>query len=277
MTSPAILGVGDNVVDRYVNAGLMYPGGNAVNVAVLSRRRGARSAYVGRVGSDAAGELVLGSLIEEGVGTTRVQIYDGRNAYADVELRDRDRVFLRSSKEDSLFRMSADDLAYASEFDIAHTAYTANLAEDIPALATRTRVSYDFGTKPVDDLTHVLPHLFLGTISGGQMSAAEAEERACWLVARGATYGLVTRGIQGAVLASAGDSWHGTSKPVHAVDTLGAGDSFIASLLVDLCAGVDEQAALATAADHAAAVCTYHGAFGHAASIPTEASERALT
>ncbi|MFD2353648.1 hypothetical protein ACFSTC_36920 [Nonomuraea ferruginea] len=32
---------GDNVVDRYLHAGLMYPGGSAANVAVHSRRLGA--------------------------------------------------------------------------------------------------------------------------------------------------------------------------------------------------------------------------------------------
>ena len=29
-----IVGVGDNVLDKYVDQGLMYPGGNAVNVPV---------------------------------------------------------------------------------------------------------------------------------------------------------------------------------------------------------------------------------------------------
>ena len=32
-----VLGLGDNVVDRYVNKGIMFPGGNAVNFAVYAR------------------------------------------------------------------------------------------------------------------------------------------------------------------------------------------------------------------------------------------------
>ena len=35
--TPRILGLGDNTVDTYVDAGLQFPGGNAVNVAVLAR------------------------------------------------------------------------------------------------------------------------------------------------------------------------------------------------------------------------------------------------
>ena len=40
----------------------MYPGGNAVNVAVHARRNGATSAYLGAVGTDRAGQVVLAAL-----------------------------------------------------------------------------------------------------------------------------------------------------------------------------------------------------------------------
>lgn len=30
-----VLGLGDNVVDKYENLGIMYPGGNSLNFAVL--------------------------------------------------------------------------------------------------------------------------------------------------------------------------------------------------------------------------------------------------
>ena len=61
-----ILGAGDNVVDRYVDLGTLYPGGNALNVAVFAARFGAEAAYLGVVGDDEAGRLVRRSLIEEG-------------------------------------------------------------------------------------------------------------------------------------------------------------------------------------------------------------------
>ena len=39
-----LAGVGDNVVDRYRDLGLMFPGGQALNVAVHARRIGIESA-----------------------------------------------------------------------------------------------------------------------------------------------------------------------------------------------------------------------------------------
>lgn len=32
-----VLGLGDNVVDKYVNLKIMYPGGNALNFAVFAK------------------------------------------------------------------------------------------------------------------------------------------------------------------------------------------------------------------------------------------------
>lgn len=51
----SIVGFGDNVVDRYEHLGVMYPGGNAANVAVYARWLGAaRAAYMGIFGTDEA-------------------------------------------------------------------------------------------------------------------------------------------------------------------------------------------------------------------------------
>lgn len=45
-----IIGIGDNVIDRYLNLHRIYPGGNAVNVAVHMARQGAQASYLGGAG-----------------------------------------------------------------------------------------------------------------------------------------------------------------------------------------------------------------------------------
>src|SRR6266487_1275074 len=92
-----IVGIGDNVVDRYVSLGQMFPGGNALNVAVFARRAGAQTAYIGAVGTDTAGRLILQALQEEGVDVSHVRVVDGPTATADVALVDGDRQFVGSS------------------------------------------------------------------------------------------------------------------------------------------------------------------------------------
>ena len=49
-----MLGIGDNVVDKYLNDKLMYPGGNALNFAVYCRMLNCDAAYIGGFGDDVA-------------------------------------------------------------------------------------------------------------------------------------------------------------------------------------------------------------------------------
>ncbi len=54
--TPSLLGLGDNTIDSYVDLSRQFPGGNAVNVAVLAACHGARAAYLGCIGNDDAGD-----------------------------------------------------------------------------------------------------------------------------------------------------------------------------------------------------------------------------
>lgn len=44
-----LLGLGDNVCDLYLHTGMMYPGGQALNVAVNAVKLGARSRFFRRI------------------------------------------------------------------------------------------------------------------------------------------------------------------------------------------------------------------------------------
>ena len=170
-----LLCLGDNVVDRYVAQGVMYPGGNAVNVAVFAKRLGADAAYQGVLGSDEAGRLVLASLVGEGVDTSRVTVAQGPNAWADVELVEGDRLFLGSDKGVSNFRLTATHYAEVAAFDAVHTAYTALLEDQLFDLCTHAaRVSYDFGRNfTPEQVGRLTPGLWLASFSGSHLSERE--------------------------------------------------------------------------------------------------------
>ena len=152
---PRLLAVGDNVVDRYVEAGFMYPGGNAVNVAVHARRNGATSAYLGAVGTDRAGHVVLAALEEEGVDTMLTRRVDGPNAYADVRIVAGNRVFGGADAGISRFTVSPADLEAAAAFDIVHTGECSMLEGQLNELAEAARtLSFDFSERPWDYVQH---------------------------------------------------------------------------------------------------------------------------
>ena len=92
---------------------------------------------------------------------------------------------------------------------------------------------------------------------------ASAKKAATELTAKGPRHAVVTAGAHGAALASADapDGAHTVEGfKVTAVDTVGAGDTFVGALAVALAAGVPPPEAIRAAAAAGAAAVTRHGA-----------------
>ena len=89
-----LVGVGDNVVDRYLNLKVMYPGGNAVNVAAHAALLGEKSAYLGRIAEDTEGKLIKESLCDLGVDLSHCEfVKDGTTKKCDVNVYEGEREF----------------------------------------------------------------------------------------------------------------------------------------------------------------------------------------
>lgn len=259
-----ILGVGDNVVDRYLQLGLMFPGGQALNVAVAARRAGAEAAYLGALGTDAAGRHVLAALQAEEVDVERLRIVPGANAYGVVKLDDGDRVFVGSSLGVSRFRLTIEDLAYAATFDIAHSSESSGLELDIPDLAKHVPVSFDFATnREPAYLRELLPHVTVACFSASNLDNEETEAFLRNVVDQGPRVALATRGAADTVLVEGHRVLRQPALPARVVDTLGAGDAFTGRFLVGFINDEDRTATLKQAAKTAAHTCESYGAFGH--------------
>ncbi|MDR5698770.1 PfkB family carbohydrate kinase [Agromyces aerolatus] len=271
-----VLGAGDNVADRYLHQAMMYPGGNAVNVAVFAARLGARAGYLGVLGDDAAGRQILRALEAEHVDTSLTRVVHGPNATADVELIGNDRVFLRSDRTTALFELEDAQLEAMAEYDVVHSGYAGSLLPRVPEMAQRARVSFDFGTRfDAAEVEPYLPHLHLASFSGGHLGESEARALVRRVLDGGAEYALVTLGAQGALLGSADGIQHQEADRVNVRDTLGAGDAFIAGLLVGLGTGREIRSTLVAASAQAAQVCQVNGAFEHGIPFNADAVRRA--
>jgi fructoselysine 6-kinase len=261
-----LVGVGDNTVDRYLNAGVMYPGGNAVNVAALAHRYGAESSYLGWLGRDPHGGLILRALAEEGVDTSRCRVLDGPNAYCEVDLVNGDRVF-RGSQPGvrSLIRLDGDDLAFIGGFDVAHTSVFSFLEPQLRTLGEAARVlSFDYSQNwSVEYLKATLPHVDVAFLSASTLSTAEVEGLMSRVSRMGPGLVVVTRGRRGASAYDGRAVHHQPPAEAEVVDTLGAGDAFAARLLVERQGGCSLAESMALAAASAAETCGYYGAWGH--------------
>ncbi len=263
-----LLGLGDNTVDTYVDVALQYPGGNAVNVAVMSARLGASAGYLGCVGADEAGTLVRSALIAEGIDVSRVRVRDGANARAFIGHVDGDRQFIRTENGVRAdYRWDEDDFAYIRGFDHVHSSIYSGLDDTLDDIAHTARsLSFDYSNRWTPAyLQRTVPYVGIAFLSAADLTAGELDDLLDRCLDLGAKTVVATRGSDGALGATADLRLAQPARPARVVDTLGAGDGFISGFLMAHLAGAALDEALAAGARFAAKVCGWHGGFGHAA------------
>jgi fructoselysine 6-kinase len=265
----SLVAIGDNVIDCYVDLGLMFPGGNSVNVAVHASRAGTPTAYVGVVGDDERGAVMTDALWAEGVDRTRLRTRRGTTASAVVRHVWGERIFGANDKGVSLFRPTAADLAFVAGFDLAHTSYCSGLESALPALASRVKVSYDFNDRTHDGYAgDLLPHVWVATFSASHLSRPDCEDLLRWAHSRGPAYVFATRGAEGALGYDGTEVCSAAARPVDVTDSLGAGDAFTGRALHGILRAEPTAALLSAAVRAGSSACTTLGGFGHGRSLP---------
>lgn len=266
-----LIGIGDSIFDAYLEENKLYPGGNAVNTAVLAKRYGAQSAgYIGVLGDDAPGRYFLKTLMEENIDVSRVRVVHGESAQNYIRLTpDGDRGFVGNNCDRSAqglvdLHLVKQDYDMLGTFDVAHTSLHSRLDESIPVMARRTELSLDFsGAYTERIIERFCPFLRFAFFSAGDQPDDSVKSLARYALECGASTVVVTRGGRGAYLAEKDVEHQEACYPVKAVDALGAGDAFIAAFITEY---VDSRGDLRRAASKAsffaAQCCLYHGAFG---------------
>jgi len=276
-----LIGIGDNVVDRYINKRIMFPGGNAVNFAVYAHQCGEESAYLGLIADEPEGWLIYDSLKEIGVDVSHSQPVKGLTTErCDVTLVDGDRTFVGceyGEGEWKPLRLGEEHFGYLSGFDVIHCGCYADMADEILKLdAIQSVKTYDFSSEEeyrTDEyLNKVCPHVDIALFSQEEMTDDQALELQKKVHDLGTELVIVTNGSKGQKRWDGNRLYNGKVKMVEAVDTMGAGDSFFTAFVVQLMRegyrrgiipseeGI--QRAFEFAADFSAGTCMKDGAFG---------------
>jgi fructoselysine 6-kinase len=263
-----IVAMGDNVVDCYLSQNKMFPGGNCLNVSVFVRQFGGDSAYVGAIGRDAAGRAIHDTLLREGVDTSHLRRLDGPTGYCVIGHRKADRIFVTYDLGISMFEPSEEDFAFIAKYDAVQIGQSSGLDRHLARVASTRPLSYDFSNKySAVQIGRIAPLCYLASISAKHDSCEHALGLMRRVLASGAQWCLVTRGSRGAVLGHGSDVFDVPAAQADLVDTLGAGDTFIARTLFGLVKGEAPQELLTAAAAAAARTCGYYGAVGHGVPI----------
>lgn len=277
-----VLGIGDNVCDKYIHSGMMYPGGQALNFSVYTKMLGADSSYMGVFGNDEVAAHIIKTLNELQIEYSRCRQYEGENGYARVNLVDGDRVFLNSNKGGVLnkypIQLDKEDIKYIKEFSLIHTSNNSYFNSQLPKLKELgITISYDFSNRwdQLDLIKEAAPFITYAFLSCGSIEENKVKKICEDIFSYGCKLVIATRGSLGSVVYDGSKFYFQIPKLVEAIDTLGAGDSFAAAFLLSITEDIMENSynnlsvkkAMEKGAEFASKTCMKRGAFGYGISF----------
>lgn len=251
------------------------PGGKGANQAVAAARLGAAVSFIGCVGDDDFGRSTRAVLVAEGIDTSQLRTMAGFAtgvAMIMVEASGQNCIALSAGANGALSLAQVDDAAATIE---GAALLICQLESPLPAVQRAIAIAHAAGVPvllnpaparplPADLLVQVdvlVPNeseaaVLLGLAPGGAFDAAAAANA---LRSLGPRTVIVTLGSAGVQVAGDRDNRHIAAKPVKAIDTTGAGDTFIGAYAAARCAGSDLHAAVAYAQQAAAFSVTRAG------------------
>ncbi len=248
-----------------------YPGGKGLNQAVAAARAGARVAFVGAVGSDTAGHVLLTVLRADGIDVANVAVVDGPTGRALIGVAD--------SGENSIIVVAGANASVtasgvpAARVVLAQLETPVRVVHDALAAARAAGAITVLNPAPAQPLPPellalcdiVIPNEHEAELLGGPQAMFEL----------GATVVVVTRGAAGAELHSAAGVVAFPALRVDTIDTTAAGDAFCGALCARLAMGDHLDEAMRFAGAAGALATTVAGAVPSLASA--EAIERLLS
>lgn len=248
-------------------------GGGATNAAVTFARQGLRSAFMGHVGQDIAGQAVLEDLHREGVGTGLVSYSDEYGTgYSTILLApngERTVLVYRGASEHFNITTRQFHKAQADWF------YVTTLAGNFDSLRAVTKYARKHNIKiainpgrgelkhsrEFKELLSDIAILSVNKEEAAKLFRGDTIEDLIRHAAQHVPYVMITDGPKGSV---ATDGTHiyraGMYEDVPVVDRLGAGDAFSSGFVAALVAGHDMEEAITFASANSTSVVSRVGA-----------------
>lgn len=262
----SIVFFGDNCVDKYDKPEKKeFVGGNALNAAVHAAETGCPVSYIGCIGKDREGEQVLKKCRERGIDVSFVQSFDLPTAWTRVELHGGERNFVEEYLfPKGSFRLTEEVLNYIGAHFLIHNTWQGGTEDYLAEFRKRgVKVSMDFGERYSEEfLDGCISETDVAFFSVSPEEADTAGKFAREMNRRGPGMVVVTAGKHGSFVSVKNDSvYFEPARVIDAVDTLGAGDTYIGTFLAYYAAGNGIRQCMLKATDEAARNCMISGGF----------------
>ncbi|MDH6182099.1 ribokinase [Microbacteriaceae bacterium SG_E_30_P1] len=251
------------------------PGGKGLNQAVAAARAGGRVAFSGAVGDDPFGRVLERALVEEGIDTTALETTSTPTGTARIsvdESGENSIVVVPGANADVAMDEHHEHVVGAADFLVMQLETPIETVRRAALVATRVGAFVVLTPAPV----HELDDEFLSSVdllvaneheAAALAGGSDPQESAQRLSARTGKAVIVTLGSAGCLLSSAGgDARRFPARPVAAVDTTAAGDTFVGALVAHLAGGGSMEEAIERGTAAASIAVTRPGA---TSSMPT--------
>ncbi|MEM1957250.1 MAG: carbohydrate kinase family protein [Archaeoglobaceae archaeon] len=249
----------------------LFPGGSAANTIVGLSRLGVKSAYIGKVGDDAEGEILLEDLKRERVETKAVIKAKGRSGTAIIFVDDiGNRAILVDPGVNDTIRYEEIDLEFATKFSLLHlTSFICKNGFDSfnsqkKIVENFELVSFDpglpYAERGKDEMMKILKKttIFLpNKIEIERMFGTDYKTAAEDCISMGIEVVVVKLGKEGCWIRSSERELKVQARSVRVVDTTGAGDAFNAGFLYGYLKGKDLETC-GKLGNYVASLCIQH-------------------
>lgn len=275
-----IAALGINVVDIYMHEKMMFLGGNEYNIAHHVKQLGGDASYIGVFSRDNAGYQLRQHLIDIGVDVSFCILAEkGSSGYALVELNNGDRVFTDWNTDGVMDRfpieVTRELIEYLHGYDVTSLSINSRFVYEkaVKLHDKKIPLSYDFSDQFNEDMIlKYAPLLDFGFFSMSHIkSVVNIQDLLKKSYQNGCKINVATLGSKGSIAFDGKNFYFQDPIEAERIDTMGAGDSFIASFLESYISGVgDVQKVLYAATLYATQTITYKGALGFGYPVDTE-------
>ena len=256
--------IGDNCIDCYDETGERYPGGNPVNVSVYLQRLGSASSYIGAVGNDENGKRIIHSLQAKHVDVSHVKVLEGSTAVTHVRRINGERVFGDDDPGvNERLALTEEDLAFIAEHDLAVTGLWGYAEPFLPQMKSRgIPIAYDASNhlllpQCLDGMRCADFLFFSDDTADDDLLRKQMKD----IAEKGPGVVVAMRGSRGSLALQDGRYESFGIVNCDVVDTMGAGDSYIAGFLNEYLKGSDLKRCMKKGSENAAVTIGYKGAW----------------
>ena len=219
-----VAAIGDNCIDLYEKLNKYYATGNAVDFAVNMKKLGIDTAVISTTGDDEYGKLMLRELEKQHIDLSHFRVAHGKTAVSYMDLDGLERIYLD----------------FAASCDLVHSAFWGNAHMHLKEIHEKgARICFDFATEFEDPMVEEIAPYVDYPFFSFESRTEETDAFLKKMVARGASIAVGTFGEEGSVAYDGKQFYEYGIVKADVVNTIGAGDSYMAGFMNGVLKGWD--------------------------------------